>query len=64
MKKYIGYVLWLLAFIIPFRSSFLETSEVGNMPGLFSFLAVLALLFAGYALVDSASADQAREGQH
>ncbi len=53
MKKYIGFALWLLALLIPFRFSLLSTSGVDNMMGLFSFLAFLALIFTGYALVDS-----------
>jgi hypothetical protein len=53
MKKYIGFALWLLALLIPFQASLLSTEGVGNMVGLFSFLAFLTLLFSGYALVDS-----------
>lgn len=61
MKKTIGLVLWLLAFLIPFRYAILETDDVvtadgraNNTVGLISFIAMLALLFIGYALVDSA----------
>jgi hypothetical protein len=61
-KKIIGLALWLVALLIPFQYSFLETTETGNVTGLTSFVAVLALLFVGYALVDSASAKA--EGQH
>lgn len=62
MKKIIGLALWLLAFLIPFRFAILDTDEVvqesgraDNTMGLISFVAMLALLFIGYALVDSAS---------
>jgi hypothetical protein len=55
MKKYIGLALWFVALTIPFQYSLLSTEEVGNMTGLFSFLAFLALIFAGYALVDSSN---------
>ncbi len=55
MKKYIGYALWLLALIIPFQFAMLNTSGVSNLVGLFSFLGFMALVFTGYALVDSAS---------
>lgn len=60
MKKYIGFALWLLALLIPFQYSLLSTSDVGNMAGLFSFIAFLGLIFAGYALVDS-SGEKANE---
>lgn len=53
-KKLIGLVLWLVAFLIPFQSALLTTEDVGNMTGLISFVAMLALFFVGYALVDSA----------
>jgi hypothetical protein len=53
-KKLIGYAMWLLAFLIPFQYALLSTDEVGNMTGLFSFIALLVLFFVGYALVDSA----------
>ncbi|HPF90773.1 MAG: hypothetical protein H6590_04325 [Flavobacteriales bacterium] len=62
MKKIIGLVLWLIAFAIPFRFAILDTEDllgpdgtVNNVKGLFSFVALLALLFTGYALIDSAS---------
>ncbi len=54
MKKYIGYALWLLAFLIPFRGSFVETEDASNMMGLFGLIGVVALIFTGYVLVDSA----------
>ncbi|MCB0795420.1 MAG: hypothetical protein KDB88_11845 [Flavobacteriales bacterium] len=61
-KKIIGYLLWIVAFIIPFRTALLNTSETGNVPGLISFVAMLALLFIGYALVDASSSGQEAEG--
>lgn len=64
MKKYIGFALWLLALLIPFQSSLLSTQDVGNMTGLFSFLAFLALLFTGYALVDSSGAKASESHGH
>ncbi|MBL7962301.1 MAG: hypothetical protein JNM31_00525 [Flavobacteriales bacterium] len=54
MKKYIGYLLWLLAFLVPFRFALLDTDSVGNIKGLFSFVVMLVLIFVGYALVDGA----------
>ncbi|MEZ4807702.1 MAG: hypothetical protein R2815_09595 [Flavobacteriales bacterium] len=69
MKKYIGFALWLLAFLIPFRYAILDTEEVvqdngmaDNITGLISFVAMLGLLFIGYALVDSAK-PKVSEGQ-
>jgi hypothetical protein len=64
MKKYIGYALWLLALLIPFQSSLLSTSGVSNFVGLFSFLAFLALLFTGYALVDPGKAQASESHGH
>ncbi|MBK6342094.1 MAG: hypothetical protein IPF41_05770 [Flavobacteriales bacterium] len=68
MKKIIGLALWLLAFLIPFRFAILDTDEVvqesgraDNTMGLISFVAMLALLFIGYALVDSASKQPSAE---
>jgi len=62
MKKLIGLALWLLAFAVPFRHAILDTEDllqpdgsVNNIKGLISFVVMLALLFTGYALVDSAS---------
>lgn len=61
MKKLLGFVLWALALLIPFQFALLSTEGVGNMTGLWSFLAMLALFFTGYVLVDSANA-KAPEG--
>lgn len=61
MKKMIGLGLWLLAFALPFRFAILDTEDLqnadgttDNVTGMLSFVAMLALLFIGYALVDSA----------
>jgi hypothetical protein len=69
MKKIIGLVLWLVAFLIPFRYSILETDQVvveggraDNTVGLISFVAMLALLFIGYALVDSSAKSPSADG--
>lgn len=64
MKKYIGFALWLIALTIPFQFSMLSTSGVSNVVGLSSFLAFMALIFAGYALVDSSSAPAENEQGH
>lgn len=70
MKKLIGIALWLLAFLIPFKYAILNTKEVvhedgtaNNIVGLMSFVAMIALLFIGYALVDS-SAPKPGSGHH
>jgi hypothetical protein len=59
MKKIIGLVLWLVCFLLPFRYAILDTEDlvredgsIDNMTGLISFLAMLALFFIGYALID------------
>lgn len=62
MKKYIGFALWALALLIPFQSALLSTEGVNNMVGLFSFIAMLALFFIGYVLVDSSSATASGHG--
>lgn len=61
-KKLIGLACWLLGFLIPFKYAILDTDEVvladgraDNIMGLLSFVAMLALFFAGYAFYDSAS---------
>lgn len=62
MKKLIGLGMWLLALLIPFRFAILDTEDlvqqdgsIDNAKGLISFLVMMVLIFAGYALVDSAS---------
>ncbi len=71
MKKLIGLALWLLAFLIPFRYAILETGDLvqedgntDNITGLVNFVAMLALLFIGYFLVDSASAKPGTQDSH
>lgn len=63
MKKIIGLILWAIAFLIPFQFSLLSTQDVGNITGLVSFVALIALIFTGYALIDSASGKPAA-GEH
>lgn len=70
MKKLIGLALWLLAFLIPFRYAILETDDlvqpdgtIDQMKGLLSFVAMIALLFIGYWLVDGAGEKKA-ESSH
>ncbi len=55
-RKIIGYILWLLAFLIPFQPALLSTDDVNNVTGLISFIVLLILLFTGYILVDGANA--------
>lgn len=69
MKKLIGLALWLIAFLIPFKFAILDTDEVvlengraDNTVGLISFVAMLALLFIGYWLVDSGGKKPSAEG--
>ena len=63
-RKIIGYVIWLLAFLIPFQSALLSTEEISNVKGLISFVALLILLFTGYILVDGANAAEKAKAQH
>jgi len=67
-KKIIGLLCWLLAFTLPFQFSLLSPDEIAhpdgtpnNTVGLISFVAMLTLVFDGYALVD-ASGKKAQEG--
>lgn len=71
MKKLIGLGLWLLALLIPFRFAILDTEDllqpdgsINNMKGLISFLVMIALIFTGYALVDSAEAKPSGSDAH
>ncbi len=71
MKKLIGLALWLLAFALPFRFAILDTEDllqadgsINNVKGLISFVAMLALLFTGYALIDSASPKPGSDDSH
>ncbi|MBL7938733.1 MAG: hypothetical protein JNL43_05175 [Flavobacteriales bacterium] len=71
MKKLIGLALWLLAFLIPFRYAILDTGDllqedgsIDNIKGLLSFVVMLGLLFAGYALVDSSGPKPGSEEAH
>ena len=68
MKKMIGLALWLVAFLLPFRFAILDTQDllepdgtVNNIKGLLSFVVMVGLLFAGYALVDSGKKQVAEE---
>lgn len=69
MKKIIGLVLWLIAFAIPFRYAILDTDDTvldtgrtDNITGLVSFVIMIALLFGGYALIDSTGKKPGTEG--
>lgn len=71
MKKTIGIAIWVLALAIPFRFSILDTEDllqpdgsINNIKGLISFVVMIALLFVGYALVDSASPKPGENGSH
>ena len=62
MKKIIGLLCWLLAFLIPARFALLESEKVSNIPGLIAFVSFVFLIFLGYWLVDSASEKNASHG--
>jgi len=53
IKRISGFGSMLLGLLVPFQSAFLNIEEMKNTLGLISFMACLALLFTGYALVDS-----------
>lgn len=62
MKKTIGLLCWLLAFLIPARFALLETEEISNIPGLIAMVSFVFLVFLGYYLVDSSSASKESHG--
>jgi hypothetical protein len=71
MKKIIGLALWVLAFAVPFRFAILDTDDlvqpdgtIDQVKGLISFVVMLALLFTGYALIDSASPKPGSDDAH
>ena len=59
-KKIAGLLCWLVAFAIPFQSALLDASSASNIKGLINFVAMVALVFVGYMLVDGA--DSPKEG--
>ena len=63
-RKIIGFVLWLLAFLIPFQSAILSTEEVGEVKGLISFIIMVIMVFTGYILVDGANAAEKAKSGH
>lgn len=70
-KKILGLLCWLLAFLLPFRYSMLDTENTvnadgtaDNVKGLISFVIMLLLLFAGYMLYDSAGAKKGASHGH
>ena len=68
MKKIIGFTLWFVAFLIPFRYALLDTEDLQtpegaeNIKGLINFVVMLALLFIGYVLVDGSKAPAHGDG--
>ena len=71
MKKYLGFLLWILAFLLPFQFALLNTEEVvnadgaaDNIKGLVSFVGMMVLVFTGYVLVDSANSTKAKTEAH
>jgi len=63
-RRIIGYVLWLLAFLIPFQSALLSTEDVSNVTGLVSFVVLVILAFTGYILIDGANASEKAKAEH
>jgi hypothetical protein len=63
-RKILGFALWLLAFLVPFQPSLLSTDGISNTVGLLSFIAMVALVFAGYILVDAANAAEKAKHNH
>ena len=61
-RKLLGYVIWLVAFLIPVQPSILDTEGVSNTMGMVSFVALVVLVFLGYFLVDGADQPKAEHG--
>ncbi|MBX2983574.1 MAG: hypothetical protein WBB32_08090 [Flavobacteriales bacterium] len=64
IRRTIGYVIWLLAFLIPLQPALLSTEGISNVTGLISFIALVILVFVGYFLVDGANAAEKAKAQH
>lgn len=63
-RKILGYVIWLIAFLIPLQPAILSADEVGNTTGLVSFVALVVLVFAGYLLWESGRAEERAQAGH
>ncbi|MBZ0207091.1 MAG: hypothetical protein K8H89_12255 [Flavobacteriales bacterium] len=63
-RRIIGYVLWLLAFLIPFQPALLSTEDVSNVTGLINFIVLVVLAFTGYILIDGADASEKTKAEH
>ncbi|HRN37308.1 MAG TPA: hypothetical protein PLV70_06935 [Flavobacteriales bacterium] len=53
-RKILGYIVWLVAFLVPLQYSIVSTDGVSNTVGVVSFTVLVVLVFLGYYLVDSA----------
>ncbi|HMN05185.1 MAG TPA: hypothetical protein PKD45_05620 [Flavobacteriales bacterium] len=63
-RKIIGYIIWLVAFLIPLQPAILSTDGVSNSIGLINFVVLVTLVFVGYFLVDSGNTSGKAEAGH
>lgn len=62
-RKILGYIVWLIAFLIPLQPSILSADEVSNTVGLVSFVALVVLVFVGYLLWESGKAEESAQAK-
>ncbi len=62
-RNLLGHLVWLVAFLIPLQPAILSTEDVSNSTGLISFVALVALVFLGYFLVEGSRAQKRSEAE-
>jgi len=63
-RRILGYVIWLVAFLVPLQFSIISTDGVSNTKGVVSFVVLVVLVFLGYFLVDGARDEKKQAEQH
>ncbi len=63
-RRILGYVIWLVAFLVPLQFSIISTDGVSNTKGIVSFVVLVVLVFLGYFLVDGARDEKKQAEQH
>lgn len=63
-RRILGYVIWLVAFLVPLQFSIISTDGISNTKGVVSFVVLVVLVFLGYFLVDGAKDEKKQAEQH
>ncbi|MBS1936206.1 MAG: hypothetical protein JST98_05665 [Bacteroidetes bacterium] len=63
-RRILGYVIWLVAFLVPLQFSIISTDGISNTKGIVSFVVLVVLVFLGYFLVDGARDEKKQAEQH